>query len=166
MCSRVGNFRSNAEFGGRPLNRNFSLSMPNPAPIVRVDIRPLPRTLLAVFCIAVIICQGCVQAKLNGLLGKDRHALLSTFGPPTQVLPDGEGGNVWVYTKARSVVNRGYQAPPLNTNGMSAGNAAAAGFARGLAQGMNRPSVETKLSHRMIYLNSAGVIYKWSIAKP
>ena len=106
---------------------------------------------------------GCTPMRLNNLMGKNRNAVLSEFGPPNQVLSDGSGGAIWVYTKVFTTMNPGYQSAPVNTTG---NGSIGQSIANGIAQGLNQPSINTDVSYRMVYLDSSGTVYKWSIANP
>lgn len=112
----------------------------------------------ALLLIAVIlVVSGCAAHRMKQMVGKTEFDVLREWGPPTHSLPDGKGGRVLVYRKVP--MGGGTQLAAPNPQGMSSSEYVGASMAHGFAQGLNNP----RPSNRMFFLDSAGVVYDWSI---
>lgn len=62
---------------------------------------------LVLFIILILICACAAkpnyQDYYNSFIGQSQHQILMQFGAPNRVVPDGNGGEILIYERARSV---------------------------------------------------------------
>ena len=98
---------------------------------------------------------GCV-ARVNEMMrsweGHHVNELIAKWGPPTQVMPDGSGGKILVYSQTKTYTPPG----SVQTNVYGYGN-----FATGYTT-VNPPQTTSWQAHRMFWVDRNGYIYRWA----
>ena len=126
--------------------------------------------------IAVLLCSCNTPSKMNALLssweGKNVNDLIASWGPPTQTMSDGSGGQILIYDQSRTIVLPGSSTTTTNYNGTTNGNVyATPGYANynqntsGTANSYTTYNPPTPINisrQRMFWANSDGTIYRWS----
>jgi hypothetical protein len=107
-------------------------------------------------------CVGKVKTNINNSMASwvDHHFtdLLASWGPPQQVMDDGNGGRVFVYTKTRS-----YTAPSTATTTANATVNPYNNTIWGTATTTYNPGqTYSWTSYRMFFIGSNGRIYRWA----
>ncbi|MBU2551307.1 MAG: hypothetical protein KKB20_23035, partial [Proteobacteria bacterium] len=74
------------------------------------------RTVVALAMVATILCfvtvscgptQEQIKQAMDSWLGVDKNSLIAQNGPPSQVLNDGQGGEIFVYTNTTAQTSPG-----------------------------------------------------------
>ena len=127
----------------------------------------------------VCLISGCASGPttddmMKSWLGHHSSDLVARWGVPQNKVPDGQGGEVWIYSQVwentspgssyTTVQRQGYhsgnaQYNPYGYNGSYAGNSTAYGTARTT---YTPPQTSTWVSRRSFFVNSEGMIYKYA----
>jgi hypothetical protein len=101
---------------------------------------------LTVLIIALTLTQCVSPSKLmQSWVGSSKAQLYQSWGPPTRVTEDGQGGEILIY---ESYVNMGQQPGQVYTNYDG-------------SIGYKSPQQRGYARTRMFYVNRDGVIYSW-----
>lgn len=121
-----------------------------------------------------LICStGCMTAaKMNKTMaswqGADVNYLIARWGPPTQVMNDGQGGRIFIYTYNRSYTTAGVAT--TTTTGSANGTATTIGNDTSInVHGQSNSTTvyspqqtgEWKV-YRMFWVGPRGHVYRWS----
>lgn len=109
---------------------------------------------------------GCASPSksLQSWVGHNSNELIASWGPPSEVFADGNGGQVFVYAKTREWTQPGSATTTYssNTYGSIYGNSYS-GNTYGQAQTVYTPAmVEGYTAYRMFWIDSSGTIYSWA----
>lgn len=122
----------------------------------------------------ILICStGCMTAgKMNKVMssweGADVNYLIARWGPPTQVMDDGHGGRIFVYTYNRSYTTSGVAT--TTTTGSANGTATTSGnntsvniYGQSNSTTVYTPAqtAEWKV-YRMFWVGPRGHVYRWA----
>ncbi len=130
----------------------------------------LKQTVKTVTIILIIFSlNGCVSVNkvMDSWTNHHYSELIGSWGPPTQVYDDGNGGRILIYA-----YNRTYTTPGTSTtttNGYGYGTATAYdnyiwGNVNTTTQSTttyNPPQTYQYSAYRMFYINKNGYVYKW-----
>lgn len=108
----------------------------------------MKKTILMIAVIGVVLI-GCqtTQQVMNSWIGHTKHELILSWGPPTSVMDDGNGGEILIYDKR---INMG-----STTNGSASVNS------NGNIDYSERTRDGSFTSRRMMYVDKEGKIYYW-----
>ena len=116
------------------------------------------------FVLPLLICLASCAARMNKVMaswqGNHYSNLLAAWGPPDQIMDDGSGGKIFVYTRVRS-----YTAPGTATTQTSGTATASGGTVYGSATSTTTYTpgqTYTWKIYRMFWTNKNGIIYRWS----
>lgn len=101
-------------------------------------------TLVLVVCSILVFGCASVSKTMDSWVGSHQSQLIQSWGPPNQVVSDGAGGSVLIYS---SYVNLGQTPGTINQWGYTTTYTAP----------QNRGYERT----RMFYVDSKGIIYSW-----
>jgi hypothetical protein len=93
------------------------------------------------------------ERAMKSWLGHHKNKLIASWGPPTQMMDDGSGGNIYIYTQTVQLSFPG----STSSFHMPIGNM---GFA------VTQPSAGMAINHsthKMFWINSQGFVYDWSV---
>ncbi len=115
--------------------------------------------ILKLVLLSIIICSlaGCVtSSKMNEVMsswmGHNVNDLIASWGPPSTVLSDGNGGQILAYDQSRQFVTQGSSSTTVNYIGNMA-----------FANTTSSPgSVINIRRSRIFWVDSNGLIYRWS----
>ncbi|MDP3113256.1 MAG: hypothetical protein Q8M98_00640 [Candidatus Cloacimonadaceae bacterium] len=108
---------------------------------------PIKRIAVGIFFLLVLLAStGCasVNKTMNSWVGSHQSQLIQSWGPPNQVVSDGAGGSVLIYS---SYVNLGQTPGTINQWGYTTT------YTAPQSRGYERT--------RMFYVDSKGIIYSW-----
>jgi hypothetical protein len=117
------------------------------------------------------VCSGCrsVTTETDKLMASfdGRHVsnALAVLGPPTQVLDDGKGGQIFSWTDVLVYIPSPPStepAPPCAPNLDPLGYAMGRGFARGFEQAGAQQGPRRIISAKVLTVNPNGIVYDWS----
>jgi hypothetical protein len=122
--------------------------------------RSLPLLLLA------LLFAGCASPSktLASWVGHNSNELLASWGPPDEVFSNGEGGQVFIYTRTREFTQPGTATTTYssNTNGILTGGLYSSNT-YGTATTTFRPGyTQSYTAYRMFFIDSSGTIYSWA----
>jgi hypothetical protein len=107
----------------------------------------------------VIMLSGCVS-QMNSTMksweGKHYSDLIASWGPPSQVLDDGQGGKIYCFQSTGSYTTPG--SATTTGNAYSFGNTATY-YGN---SSYNPPQTYSYQRYRMFWVNSSGYVYRWS----
>ena len=111
-----------------------------------------------------LVCTGCLGQIVTDSMkkwdGKWGMELISKWGPPTRIMSDGSGGQVWIYNRDRSWLYPGYSQTTTNVYGGVYGNTVS-GTATSTT--VYTPSaVVGYTAYRMFWVHPDGRIYNWA----
>jgi hypothetical protein len=107
---------------------------------------------IAAVVLLVIVFVGCaarINKAMDSWTGHNYNELIASWGPPSQVLDDGSGGKIMVWTENRSYTSQGQATTRTDPSGTSHTT-------------YSPPQTRQWNASRMFWVNSNGVIYKWS----
>ncbi len=116
-----------------------------------------PRRLAALVC-AVLLLTGCMTtSKMNAImdswLGKSASELVATWGPPTNIMDDGDGMKIYVYDYSGSMTMPGVATTNMNYTG----------YGMATATTTYGPSMSVPIRrYRMFWINRNRNVVKWS----
>ena len=125
------------------------------------------------FTLILICSTGCMTAaKMNKTMsswqGADVNYLIARWGPPTQVMQDGQGGRIFIYTYDRSYTSAGVATTTTtgNANGTATtngGNTSVNVYGQSNSTTVYTPgqTAEWKV-YRMFWIGPRGHVYRWS----
>ena len=118
------------------------------------------KVLRAISCIVILLTLTSCVTRMNNIMksweGHHFSELIASWGPPSQILDDGQGGKIYCYQSTTSFTTPG--SSHTTGNVYSYGNTAT-------YQGnttYNAPQTHSYQRHRMFWVNSRGYIYRWS----
>lgn len=122
------------------------------------------RVPLAVLTLGMSEASYAVSRKMESWIGRPRAELLMAWGPPSQIYPDGVGGEIVVYAENRTYVSPGH-ATTTTTGSATAYSYGNTAQAYGSAQSNTTytpPQVHQWTAYRMFRLGSDGRIISYS----
>lgn len=117
---------------------------------------------MRVLFLFLLILSGCSDPMAK-MVGKTPDDLLVNYGPPTNVLPVGERGAIFIYSQEKQRHNQGYV--PSGQTQATGDGALIAAAVDGFLKGANPPTTTIRMTHRMFWINDEGYIYKWAKVK-
>lgn len=132
-----------------------------------------PQSLILLFLFA-IIALGCMSpdSAMKSFLNQHSSELVARWGPPQQRMPDGQGGEIWIYSEQRQWTTPGqvnttaygtantYGNVYRNPNGASYyGNSSAYGNA---TTTFTPAQTRGYAAHRSFFVNGDGIIYRYA----
>ena len=103
----------------------------------------------------LILIAGCA-ARINEVMksweGHHISDLIASWGPPQQIMDDGRGNKIYIYSSTRTIVSPGYST--TNVYGSY-------GYATGTSV-YYPPTSSSYNAFRMFWVNEGGYIFKWS----
>jgi len=108
--------------------------------------------------LALISFGGCaeVNKEMASWVGHDQNELIARWGPPQQVLDDGNGGKILVFTQTRSFTSPGTATTTVNGSIYGSGYNATANTT------YSPPTTTSYNAARMFWVNSSGIVYRWA----
>jgi hypothetical protein len=113
--------------------------------------------------LVLILCAAScamVTSDMKKWMGQDVNRLISSWGPPTQIMSDGRGGRVFVYAKDRGWIYPAVSTTQTNVNGGIYGNQIA-----GQVNSMTvyyPGMVMSYTAYRMFWIDANGRVTGWS----
>jgi hypothetical protein len=129
--------------------------------------------LVVLLALMLIGTTGCMTAaKMNKIMssweGADVNYLIARWGPPTQIMSDGHGGRIFIYTYDRSYTSAGTST--TTTTGSASGTATTIGDNTSI--NVNGQSNSTTVYHpgqtvqwkvyRMFWIGPRDHVYRWA----
>jgi hypothetical protein len=119
-----------------------------PATLRRMDRNRVAPVVLAALAVAASLAGcSCINKSMAAWEGRSANDLIADWGPPQQIMSDGNGGRILVYT-----THTLWGGDTAQTNGNITSYGAIS------ATTTYQPSG----SYRMFWVNSSGVIYRWT----
>jgi hypothetical protein len=111
---------------------------------------------VVILAVSLTGCPAQISKSLASWVGHNYNELLASWGPPSEVYSDGQGGAVFVYLYTRSWVQPGSATTTYSST--TIGN-----YMYGRATTTYSPSYVTGYTaYRMFWIDSSGAIYSWS----
>ncbi|HDY99918.1 MAG TPA: hypothetical protein ENH52_00420 [Nitrospirae bacterium] len=124
--------------------------------------------LLLFVVLGLLGCASAINKKMASWMGHDVNDLIASWGPPQQVMSDGKGGQILIFSQGRQWTTPGTATTNVygtaNTYGNYYGNTYT-GNTYGNVQGTTTytpPQTHGYQAQRMFWVNSSGKIYKWA----
>jgi hypothetical protein len=117
---------------------------------------------LSLLVMATLILAGCsmVDRQMESWMGHHQSELIGSWGPPQQVMDDGQGGRIFIYSATQNYTSPGRATTNVTGSAYSVGN-----YTYGNATGYTTytpPQTSSYTAHRMFWINSSGYIYRWA----
>jgi hypothetical protein len=137
-------------------------------------------TLITAHAIAfALISCGCLghmrdkmNARLQFFINKPKEELIAQFGTPQTTMPDGSGGQIWIYSFDRAYTTAGFSEATVtgnaNTDGRFHGGMLGRGYNSetqiyGTATTTYRPPKTTHyVARRTFFINKDGIVYRFT----
>lgn len=112
--------------------------------------------------IIALTLSGCssINKTMESWMGHHQSDLVASWGPPQQVITDGQGGSIFVYT-----ANRAFTSPGSSTTTVVGSASGYGNRAYGSATSITTytpPQTTSWSAYRMFWINASGRIYRWS----
>ena len=117
-------------------------------------------SLILILILTLSACASRINKIMKSWEGHHASELIGSCGPPNQVMDDGYGGKILIYTQTRTFVSPGHSSTYATGSAYSSGN-----YIYGTATGHTTYTPATSHSYnayRMFYINSNGYIYRWA----
>jgi hypothetical protein len=116
------------------------------------------------FIIIVVVClfTGCasINKTMQLWMGHHQSDLIANWGPPQQVMDDGQGGKIFIYITTRTFTSPGHSTTTVTGSAYGMGN-----YAYGTARGYTTytpPQTTSYNACRMFWIDGNGYIYRWA----
>lgn len=119
-------------------------------------IRSLKTFLIAILVILPLSSCSSINKQMASWVGHHQSQLIQSWGPPQNAVPDGNGGQILIYSQN---VNLGQTPGQMNT--YHSGNIMGGMYSGNSTTSYTLPQQNTYSRTRMFYVNSEGVIYNW-----
>ena len=116
--------------------------------------------LLLLLAIAALAGCASINETMQSWMGRHQSDLIASWGPPQQVMDDGQGGKIFVYTATRSYTSPGTATTTVSGSAYAYGNTAYGTGTRYTTY--NPPQSHSYDAHRMFWIDPNGKIYRWS----
>lgn len=108
------------------------------------------------------LISGCasVNKVMESWTGHHQSDLIASWGPPQQVMDDGEGGRIFIYSTTRAFTSPGRSTTTVTGSAYGTGN-----YAYGSATGSatyTPPRTSSYNAYRMFWIDQNGYIYRWA----
>ncbi len=112
--------------------------------------------------IIALTLSGCssINKTMESWMGHHQSDLVASWGPPQQVITDGQGGSIFVYT-----ANRAFTSPGSSTTTVVGSASGYGNRVYGSATSITTytpPQTTSWSAYRMFWINASGRIYRWS----
>ena len=104
---------------------------------------------IAIAVVILVLMFGCaasIDNTMKSWMGHNQSDLIASWGPPQQVMDDGQGGKILVYTAQRN-----FTTPGTATTSFSGSSAQTT---------YNPPQTSSCAAHRMFWVSADGVMYR------
>ena len=108
--------------------------------------------LLLISLLVISGCGGQVSKTMQSWVGHNSSELIASWGPPTRVLDDGNGGKLFIYEYGRSYTSPGYAT--TQTYGTTSYPQYQTTY--------YAPQTSGYVASRTFWVNSEGIIYNWA----
>ena len=117
---------------------------------------------LSILVVATLILVGCslIERQMESWMGHHQSELIASWGPPQQVMDDGQGGKIFIYSATQTYTTPGRATTNVTGTAYGAGN-----YAYGNATGYTTytpPQTSSYTAYRMFWINSSGYVYRWA----
>jgi hypothetical protein len=120
----------------------------------------LKRTVLCLILLLEVGCAKRINTTMNSWVGIHESVLLQKWGPPSQIVGDGQGGKIFLYVAQREWTTPDTRRQTTTINGQVDGNGNINGTATTTTTG-SAPTVDGYAATRMFFINSKGYVYSW-----
>lgn len=119
----------------------------------------LSATLFLALCCSVA-CTGRVSRNMASWKGHHVSDLLASWGPPQQVMDDGRGGRVLIYSKTRSWSTPGHATTTTDIRANQSDNMI---WGTATSTTVYTPGQDYGYkAYRMFFIDRSGYIYRWA----
>ena len=117
---------------------------------------------IVIFVFAVSFISGCssINKNMQSWMRHHQSDLIASWGPPQQVMDDGRGGKIFIYSTTRSFTSPGHSTTTVTGSAYGSGN-----YAYGSATGYTSytpPQTSSYNAYRMFWIDSNGYVYRWA----
>jgi hypothetical protein len=117
--------------------------------------------IFALLCIFLFAgCVGHINEVMNSWMNHHYSDLIESWGPPSQVFDDGQGGRILIYSENRSWTVSGSAHTRTTANATIYDNSIW-GSANSITT-YDPPKTYSYNAYRMFWINNKGYIYRWS----
>jgi hypothetical protein len=114
--------------------------------------------ILGIF-LALIGCTS-IDDRMKSYLGANKNELLSNWGVPQNIMPDGNGGEIWSYIKSGQTTTHGMGTTNTYGSAQAIGSNA---YYQGTSYSTSTPSYTTTWTRTCsFFIDSTGTIYKYA----
>ena len=119
----------------------------------------MKKLLIGLLCLGLCGC-AAINNQMSSWVGNNVNDLIASWGPPQETMSDGQGGQILIYSSARTWTTPGQAT--TNTYGQANvyGNSVY-GSATSTTT-YNPPQTSGYQAQRMFWADSNGTIYRWS----
>jgi hypothetical protein len=123
---------------------------------------------LVIFLINITGCTAMIDKKMASWVGRNVNDLIASWGPPQQTMSDGQGGQVLIYSQAKTWTTPGQATTNTYGNANTYGNIYGntyQGNTYGSATSTTTytpPQTSGYNAQRMFWADKDGRIYRWS----
>ncbi len=117
---------------------------------------------------AITGCASMINAEMEPWNGRSMNDLVASWGPPSQIMSDGQGGQILIYSIDRTWVTPGQATTNTYENANIYGNTynnTYSGNIYGTARSTTDytpPQTNGYIALRMFWVDGSGRIYRWS----
>ena len=123
------------------------------------------RKIFQIFLVITVIfafsgCASRINQVMKSWEGQHRNDLIASWGPPQQIMSDGQGGEIFVYTQVKQWTTPGQATTDTTASANIYGNQI---YGSGTSRTTyNPPKTYGYQAQRVFWIDKDGYIYRWS----
>jgi hypothetical protein len=117
---------------------------------------------ILILVLALLFISGCasINKTMQSWMGHHQSDLIASWGPPQQIMDDGQGGKIFIYSTTRTFTSPGHSTTTVSGSAYGTGS-----YAYGTATGHTTytpPQTSSYNAYRMFWIDKNGYIYRWA----
>lgn len=120
------------------------------------------KNILTTLIVAFLLsgCASKINEKMESWMGHHKNDLIASWGPPQDIMDDGQGGEIFIYSNERTYTTPGTSTTNTYGSASAFGNTA---YGSATSTTHHTPAQTSGYTaQRMFWIDGRGIIYRWS----
>ena len=120
--------------------------------------------LILIFIVPFFMGCASINKTMQSWMGHYQSVLIARWGPPQQVMDDGQGSKIFIYSTTRTFNSPSYSTPTVTGSAYGTRN-----YGYGNVTGYtiyNPPPTPSYDTYRMFWIDGIGYVYRWAWKGP
>ena len=115
-----------------------------------------------ILVLVLLLFTGCasINKTMQSWMGHHQSDLIASWGPPQQIMDDGQGGKIFIYFSTRTFTSPGHSTTTVTGSAYGTEH-----YTYGSATGYTTyapPQTSSYNAYRMFWVDKNGYIYRWA----